>query len=43
MTGITFRLTEGYDLGAGGVVIRLETVYGASVADPLHIIEVEST
>ena len=43
MTGITFRLTEGYDLDAGGLVTRLETVYGASVADPKHIIEVEST
>ena len=43
LTGLIFRLTEGYDLDAGGTVVRLELVYGGTIADPLHYIEVEST
>ncbi len=42
LTGLTFRLTEGYSLDAGGSVIRLETVYGGAIADPKHYVEVES-
>lgn len=42
LTGLTFRLTEGYDLDAGGLVIRLELVYGGAIADNTQYIEVES-
>lgn len=42
LTGLIFRLTEGYSLSDGGLVIRLELVYGASIADEKHLIEVES-
>lgn len=42
LTGLTFRLTEGYSLNDGGLVIRIEVVYGAAIANPLHYIEVES-
>lgn len=42
LTGLAFRLTEGYSLDAGGSVIRLELVYGGAIADEKHYIEVES-
>lgn len=41
-TGLTFRLTEGYDNNYGGDRMRLEVVYGAAVCDPKYLVEVES-
>lgn len=42
MTGLTLRLTEGYDNKQGGTTFRLELVYGAALCDTTQVIEVES-
>jgi len=41
-TGLTFRLTEGYDNNYGGERMRLEVVYGAALCDEKYVVEVES-
>ena len=42
-TGLTFRLTEGYSHGNLGSRFTLDVLYGGSIADTDHIVEVEST
>lgn len=41
-TGLTFRVTESYDVMNGGVIYNLECLYGVAIADVNQVIEVES-